>query len=262
MINPYKIFLDSFFENLLYFRHMSGRIDKVFQKEIIDYREDEAIIHFASALIISDWTGPTDSGWEINFPTGIITETVKENYESEVRRILSKQLCLLYAQSFEAFERFVKDCLFNRICHDDHIREFTISLLPKHEQLSFTRDKMPGGGNLFRVLKKAGRETYKEFTKKNNLNINFSELWAILSEARHSITHSESLIESGIFNKTKHNSEIFKFLFNLREMSPCLWLIELDYQKFERLMKRFSEFAYQIFKILSIEEGLPWKADK
>jgi hypothetical protein len=61
MTNSYKKSLDQFFENLLYYRHISGRINKVFQKEINEYSSDKAIINFASALIISDWTGPTDN---------------------------------------------------------------------------------------------------------------------------------------------------------------------------------------------------------
>jgi|GEM_PF-609720 hypothetical protein len=261
MINPYKIYLDGFFENLLYFRHISGRIDKVFHKEVKDYSKDKNIISFTSALVISDWTKPTDNGWEVNFHTGIVTHTSKDNYELEVRKIFSKQLCLLYAQSFEAFERFVKDCLFDKIERDESIREYTISLLPKNQQSSIVRGKMPGGGNLFKVLKKGGGETFKNFTEKNNLNIKFSELWTILSEARHSITHMESEIKFELINKTKHHGEIFEFLFNSNQISSNLISIELDYQKFERLIKRFSEFAYQIFKVLSVEEELEWESN-
>jgi macrodomain Ter protein organizer (MatP/YcbG family) len=120
---------------------------------------------------------------------------------------------------------------------------------------------MSGGGNLFKVLKKGGGETFKNFTKKNNLNIKFSELWTILSEVRHSITHMESLIEFELINKTKRHGEIFKFLFNSNQISSNLISIELDYQKFERLIKRFSEFTYQVFKVLSIEEELEWESN-
>ena len=262
MTNSFKEHLDLFFEKLLYYRHMSGRIDKVFQKEIEKYNSDGAVIEFASALIISDWTGSTDNGWEKNFYTGIVTETTKDNYECSIEELFSRQLCLLYAQSFEAFERFIKDCLFNRIDRDEVLREYTISLLPKNQQALFCRSKMPGGNNLFKVLKKAGGESFKSSTSRNNLNIKFSELWTILSEARHCITHNDSLIELCIIEKSKHHSDIFNFLFNSKEENIDSLLLELDYQKFERLIKRFSEFAYQIFKILSLEEKLEWENNK
>lgn len=259
MKNLYKKSLDKFFEKLLYYRHISGRINKVFQKEIKDYSSDKAIIHFASALIISDWTGPTDNGWEINFHSGISRETTKDNYKSEIEKIHSTQLCLLYAQSFESFERFLKDCLFERLGRDENIREYIINLLPKNQNSSITREKMPGGGNLYKALKKAGGQSFKDFTSKNNLNIKFEELWTILSNVRHAITHKESMIELKLINKSCHHSDIFNYLFNSKSISDDLLLIELDYVKFEKLIKRFSEFAFQIFKLLSIEENLEWR---
>jgi|LSQX01.2.fsa_nt_gb hypothetical protein len=259
MTNTYKKHLDQFFEKLLYYRHISGRINKVFQKDINVYSTEKAIMHFASALIISDWTGPTDNGWEINFHTGIVAETTKDNYETEIEKISSRQLCLLYAQSFESFERFLKDCLFDRISRDDAIREYAITLLPKDQSLSISREKMPGGNKLFKVLKQAGGESFKNFSSKNNLSIKFKELWTILSEVRHSVTHNESLIKLSLINRSDHHSDIFKYLFNSKNVSDDLLLIELDYKKFDKLIKRFSEFAFQIFKLLSIEEKLEWK---
>jgi hypothetical protein len=259
MTNSYKKSLDIFFEKLLYYRHISGRINKVFQKEIKEYNSDKAIIHFASALILSDWTGPTDNGWEINFHSGISTETTKDNYKSEIEKIHSRQLCLLYAQSFESFERLLKDCLFDRLSRDENIREYITTLLPKNQNSAITRANMPSGDNLFKALKKAGGESFKDFTSKNNLTIKFKELWTILSEVRHAITHNESMIELKLITKSTHHSDIFIYLFNSKSISDDLVLIELDYGKFEKLIKRFSEFAFQIFKLLSIEEHLEWE---
>ncbi|WP_027126299.1 hypothetical protein [Gelidibacter mesophilus] len=256
MTNTYRKYLDQFFEKFLYYRHMSGRTNKVFQKDIEDCTSEQVDIHFASALIISDWTDPTDNGWEINFQPGVYIETTKSNYESEIRKILSRQLCLLYAQSFESFERYLKDCLFDKIGRDDTIRKYVISLLPKTQKDSITRERMPGGDNLFKVLKKVGGESFKDFSSENNLNIKFKELWTILSNVRHSVTHSESLISLRLVNKSDHHTEIFNFLFNSNSISEDTISIELDYKKFEKLIKRFSEFAYQVFKVLSIEEGL------
>lgn len=259
MINPYIKYLNHFFEKLLYYRHISGRIDKVFKKEIELYSSDKATMHFASALIISDWTGPTDNGWELNFHTGIFAETTKENYETEIKSISSRQLCLLYAQSFESFERFLKDCLFDKLERDNEIREYVMSLLPKNQNSDISRKIMPGGDKLFNVLKKVGGKTFIKFTKSNNLDIKFKELWTILSEVRHAVTHNDSTIEFAKINKSEHHFDIFNYLFNSKRISDDKILIELDYKKFEKLIKRFSEFAFQVFKLLSIEEMLEWK---
>lgn len=259
MTNPYKKHLDIFFEKLLYYRHISGRIDKVLKKEIEIYSSEKAKMHFASALIISDWTGPTDNGWELNFHTGIFTETTKENYEVEIKNISSRQRCLLYAQSFESFERFLKDCLFDKLECDNEIREYVISLLPKNQNSVISRKNMPGGDKLFNVLKKVGGKTFKKFSASNNINMKFKELWTILSEVRHAVTHSESTIDLVTINKSDHHFDIFNYLFNSNIISDDKILIELDYKKFEKLIKRFSEFAFQVFKLMSIEEKLEWK---
>ena len=118
---------------------------------------------------------------------------------------------------------------------------------------------MPSGDNLFQVLKKAGGETFKIFTLNNNLGIKFKELWTILSEVRHAITHKESTIELTSINKSDHHFNIFNYLFNSKKISDDKVLIELDFKKFEKLIKRFSEFAFQVYKLISIEENLEWK---
>jgi hypothetical protein len=262
MTNQYKEYLNHFFHTLLYYRHINGRINKVLKKEIEIYRQENSKIHLASALVISDWTGPTDNGWEINFHTGVRTETSKDTYEIEIKKIFYRQLCLLYAQSYESFETYLKDCLFQKIEQDKSLREYTMSLLPKSKQAPFNREKMPGGYSLFKILKKAGGQSFKNFTSKNNLNVRFSELWNILSEVRHSVTHSKSYIQEDKISKSQHHIQIFNFLFNSVIVDDKLRIIELDYQKFERLIKRFSEFAFQIFKILNIEENLEWNIEK
>lgn len=256
MKNHYKPFLQVFFEKLLYYRHICNRLDKVLKDDISKYTSEGAQIHLASALIISDWTGPTDNGWEVNFHSGVNYETTKKNYEAELNRIFDKQLCLLYAQSFESFERFLKDCLFEKQGRDNNLNLFIDRQVNKNIPRPITRAKMPGGEKLFKILKQAGAHSFTEYSKSNNVNISFKELWKILSETRHSITHNDSQISQGLLKKSDLHLAIFESLFESEVVSENTLLIKLDYIKFDRLNKRFAEFAYQIFKILSKEEGL------
>lgn len=258
MTNPYKTFLNDFFSTLLDYRHSTNRLNKVLKKDVEIYTKEGARLHLASALVISDWSGPTDNGWEINFHTGISTETPKDTYEIEINKMLSRELCLMYAQSFEALEKFLKDCFFSRANRDKKLKDYIISLIPKISESELKRYKMPGGDNLFKVLKKAGGKTFTKYSSENNLNIRFSELWSVLSESRHAITHSRSYIKQPKINLSKHHSDIFNFLFNSSKIDNELLLIELDYSKFDRLVKRLSEFAFQVFKILSTEEEIEW----
>lgn len=258
MSNPYKEFLDEFFSTLLDFRHSTQRLNKVLKKDVEIYTREGAVFGSTSALIISDWSGPTDNGWELNFYTGAYKETNKTSYEIEVNKMISRECCLMYAQSFEAMEKFLKDCLFRKASEDiileEHIKSFC-----RNKELKIKREKMPGGDNLFKILKKAGSKTFVENSEDNNLNLGFSELWTILSEARHAITHSRSIISRQKINRSKYHLEILNDLFNSKRINDNSILIELDYHKFDRLIKRLSEFAFQVFKILSIEEDFKWE---
>jgi hypothetical protein len=77
----------------------------------------------------------------------------------------------------------------------------------------------------------------------------------ILSEVRHSITHSKSEINKSKINKTKYHNQIFDF-FTYSVINDELLKIELDFTKFEYLVKKLAEFSFQIYKAISIEENL------
>lgn len=182
MQNDYQRPLKDFFQRTLYFSHISGRIDKIFQKDIEKYTAPGAKIRMGSALVLSDWTEPNDNGWEVNFHTGIFKETKKESYREEIENIYSRQLGLLYAQSYEAIERFLKDCLWIKLNGNNEFGEWVSSHHNKVFRGKETgRETMRGGAKLFKNLKRAGNKTYKEFSSNNNKDIGFKELWEVLS---------------------------------------------------------------------------------
>jgi hypothetical protein len=84
-------------------------------------------------------------------------------------------------------------------------------------------------------------------------------LLKILSEVRHSITHSKSEINKSKINKTKYHNQIFDFFYLV--INDELLKIELDFTKFEYLVKK-AEFSFQIYKAISIEENLNWNYKK
>lgn len=258
MENPYKNILNDLFSTLLDYRHSTDRLNKVLKKDVKVYTKEGALLNSSSALAISDWSGLSDNGWEINFYTGAFTQTSKDSYEIEINKLLSREFCLMYAQSFEAFEKFLKDCLFSKANRDKKIKDYIITKILKKNNTEFERNIMPGGDKLFKILKKSGGKTFIKLSSENNLNLSFSELWTILSESRHVITHSKSYIKKQKINLSKHHSDIFNILFNSTEMDNELLLINLNYSKFDKLLKRLSEYAFQIFKILSTEEGIKW----
>lgn len=259
MQNPYKKYLDSFFTTILNYRHTTDRLFRVLKNDVASYKKENTYLHLSSALIISDWSSGTDNGWEINFPTGIVTETPKNEYPNEIQKFLSREFCLIYAQSYEALERFFKDCMFNKAIQDQELNKYVLSLIRKKITEGIDREELPGGTKLFKILRKAGGETFSMYSMQNNMGYGFKDLWTVLSESRHAITHSKSCIPK---SKADEHSRIFNDLFDSSVIDSMELLIELDYYKFDKLIKRVSEFAFQIFKILSIEDSLEWKLYK
>lgn len=254
MTNEYKIYLDTFFSTILEYKHTTKRLNVVLKKDSEKFTELGARYHSASSLIISDWTGKTDNGWEINFHTGISKETKKENYKVEINNTLSRLFCLMYSQSFEAFEKFLKDCIYLKSNSDENFKSEIVKKLKPNQK--FSRENMPGGENLFKLIKKIDTHTFEKYSKKNNINIKFDEIWKVLLEVRHSITHSNSIIEISKLKLSKHHSEIFDYLFDNLNIDEKSIQTKLDYAKFNKLIKTLSEFAFQMFKIISEKENL------
>lgn len=249
--------MDEYFDRLLGFRHATNRVNKVLLKDVEVYLPEGAQFYSGSALVISDWTGQTDNGWEINFHTGIFKETVKEDYPAEVKRIISRQCCLIYSQAFEALESFLKNVLFYKACQSKIVEQLIVSKLK--ESVDFKRDTMPGGDMLFELFKKLGGGTYTKFSANNNVGFKFKELWTIFSVTRHAITHSHSILAMSKVNLTDYHFAVFKNLFDYETKDENKIEIQLDFKKFERLIKKLSEFGFQAFKVISIEEALDWR---
>ena len=118
------------------------------------------------------------------------------------------------------------------------------------------------GENLFKLIKKACGPNFEIYSKNNNNNLRFKELWTVLSECRHAITHSQAVINLNKINKTEYHKKIFDYLFLSTVLRDNNITIELDYSSLDHLLKIVSEFAFQIYKLLSQSENLDWEIKK
>ena len=255
-MNPYQEHIEFLFSRILEIRHISSHLSSVLYDSIIKI-ETKAKFKFisGSSLVISDWTEPLDSKWEINYHSGISKITFKENYRDEVKKIISQECCYAFAQSFEALEKYLKDCVFSRMKQDQAFHEMIKNKYPKNH----LRENLPGGENLYDLIKKAFGNNFIASNKQYEQKIKFKEFWSILSEIRHCVVHSKSIIKLSKVNKSEYHKEIFNYFFSFSEFDKESILIELDYKKLDMLLKNISEFAFQIFKILSIQENFNWK---
>ncbi|MBU2995891.1 hypothetical protein KO500_05575 [Cellulophaga baltica] len=252
MYNPYKNYLDSFFETITEFKHTSKRLNTVLQGDAKKYTEDGARYFSGTKLFISDWTGPLDNGWKIPFSTGVKRETFKENYAIEIDKILSREFGLAYAQCYEAFETVLKDFIDIKIKTDQNFKKS----LPIDK--NYSREYLRGSYEIFKIVKKAGGNKFKEYSNQNNNNFKFSELFKIFTEIRHAITHSKGILNSSKIPKDEYYQSLFEHLLKLNNFEGDLIQLRFDYVTLEKLLIYLSEFAYQIFKILSEEDNYEW----
>lgn len=247
MKNPYKEPLYHLFQRIIELRHSSNRINSVLQKDVAKYTAEGARFFSGSSLVISDWTGKTDNGWELNFHTGVSKKTEKEYYATEVNNILSTEFCLAFAQSFEALETFFKDIIYQN------------AVL---EKATIKRDKLPGGENLFKLIKKACGEDFRKYSNRNNKNLRFKQFWSTISESRHAVVHSSCRIKENKINKSADHFATFEYLFDYDKLEDGILIIRLNYRQLDKVLKHVSEFAYQVYKIFSEKEKLEYKLEK
>ncbi|WP_405326102.1 hypothetical protein [Leeuwenhoekiella sp. LLG6367-2.1] len=253
MKNPYKEHLDIFFETVTDLKHTANRLNKVLLKDVEKYTKEQAKYFSGTALIIGDWTGPTDNGWKINFHTGISKSTFKENYASEIEKVLSREFGIAFAQSFEAFEKLLKDFVFIKIQTDT---TFKMNLKPNKD---YSRNKLNGGDEIFKLIKKACGKEFTKCSKHNNNNFMFSEFFKIISEIRHSFVHSQGELMTSKIPKDKYYKSLFENLLPLNKLVNERIELKFNYKILDKLLIYISELGFQFFKILSKADNYEWK---
>ena len=250
--NPYHVHLKKLFSRLIELRHTVYQVDTVLKDSVTEYKfTNQNDFQSMSSLIISDWTGPTDSGWALFYGTGFSKVTYKKDYKKEIQRIISLECAYSFAQCFEALETFLKDCVFVKI----HFDKKYLTKLKQRIRKDFDRKTFHGGEKLYSAIKLACNNIFQTSSEKNNRNIKFREFWSTISIVRHSITHSGSKIKIDDFQKSKYHFAIFKYFFNYSKIDKEIIKVEFDSKKFEGALRAIAEYAYQIFKSLSITDG-------
>ncbi len=254
-MNHYSIHIKKLFTRTLELRHIVSHLKSVLKNSIKSFEKIENIDFISgSALVITDWTGPTDNGRDLVNHTGIRKITYKDKYVQEVEEILSYEFCYAFSQSFEALERFFKDCIYAKIKDDI---EFC-RVLKIENRDDFQRKDIPGGDKLFNWIKKACNPLFEEFSARNNKDFRFKEYWTFLSQTRHSIVHSNSIIRIEKIKITDYHFSIFERLFDYQVIDSKNFKLKLDYYKLDILLNRLVEFGFQVFKMLSKNENLNW----
>jgi hypothetical protein len=248
--NPYKPFLTIFFDRLIELQHAMYRLSNILNNAIKDYPDDSRFS--GSGLIISDITGETDRGWEINFHTGSTAITEGISFKNEVDRLILEECRYTVAQSFESLERLLKHLIFQKTVIDPSF----VESYPAFKDIQ--RHQMPGGKKLIEIVSKSCRPLFNQFSDKNNYGIRFSEFFKILLAVRCAIVHDESLIKRSEIFKSQEYQRIYNHFFTLSDPGAEKIEISLNQVQLAKLIKYIAQYGFQIFKMLSIKSKLDW----
>lgn len=192
MQNPYKKHLYNFFYKSNYYVHISYRFENLINKEFKNINSKQSDFYTSNALVVADWTGETDNGWDLPFHTGVFNITDNENYKKEMDRMKSRQNLINFAQNFEAFQGFLKNII-----------------IEKNEKIK--RDHLRFNDKILEKLQEECGEKFVYFSSNNNRNFNFEILFNMFVKIRHSITHSSGIIEKNKIIKDSNSQLIFRF---------------------------------------------------
>jgi hypothetical protein len=255
MKNPYDQALNVFFDRIASLRYNAFRLNNQLAASLNNHEgSDEDAFISGSALIISDITGPTDNGYTINFHTGHSKFTLAKGYKEEVAKLISIECCYSFAQAFEALEGFIKDVVHLKADIDPDFFE-----LISHDKLPYNNRKVyPGGEKLLKLLKASIKDEFGHFSRNNNYNLRFTEFLCTISDVRHAVIHSRSVVEKKLVFKSDIYRDIFNHFFSYKECDIDKIEVRLDLDSFNKLTKSISEFAFQAYKMLSVKDNYPW----
>lgn len=280
--------LNKFFNRIAFLRgslyHMELNITRD-AKEFLENWEKSNLkkpsVALFSTLIISDITGPTDKGWGYNYQTSSDYIVDFENYKNKTYDLTIQFSHFIVAQSYEAFETYLKNILASFFSIRPEIG-FEIIAKYKKQDNPFTRffkmigliklrnkdskkmdwgqeiRKIPLGTNnevLFKSLRSITKKIC-DFEVNNNKELDLKTWYKQYSIVRHSITHANGTLQKSRYNCIARRDVFDNYFPSIVDEHFCKLAIDRNHAEY--ICKLITEYAFQIFKFLSIEVEEDW----
>ncbi len=260
------------FDRIEYYKgyvfHIDHDIQKFTQTLIEGIDKESTVLIKGSRLVISDFTGESDNGWEINFPlptTGY--KVTNKNYLDMNRQLIQSVSAILVVQSYEAIESFLKGILISYFQNNHQIAFETIGKANCIWNRSIvdwkkTVRRLNQGVNnkeLLKIIRLLSPE-FQEAESDNLKNVDLSHWFNAISISRHCIVHSESILKNDEYNKLKeYEISVLNYFFEIEDLEAENRKMSISAQQASSVMEFMCEYAFQIFKWLSISQKLEWR---
>jgi len=230
--------------------------DDLKKRETLDRELMGAISTFRDLSKITKGNNLYNTGYGYSLRTSVL--------ESEIEIILSKEYCLTLSQAYEIFETYLADIFtelfFNFPEHLVALKLLETKLhLPRKSLKDFVKEKLGRQKNNRKYINSLRKLSphFVEFDTKNIYKLNISAWFDLVSELRHNIIHNRQVVSDKLleFLKDKERAKLFKEFFERKTTSDGV-VIFLTSEKFNIVLDRLNEFAYFIFKSLSIDNNL------
>ncbi|PPD59152.1 hypothetical protein [Dehalogenimonas etheniformans] len=247
--------------------NFENRLDE-YEKYIRIYLErihlDQSLMVSAACLAIRDLDEWPQNGWAIYYPTPSSFIAKGEQYFKVNQTLMLKEYAHAVAQSFEAFETFLRDLLATffrlniRFVDKAKIFEFDNHLKTKDRRPSDTDywrgfiDRFyPQNTHVLKAIHNIAPEI-KRIENTNNRGIDLKEWFSLVTEVRHATIHSKGTIKPYRIQNLK--ASVNEHL--LSTYAPGLktnsgYQVEMSKEATHENLTLFAEYSYIIFKHLS-----------
>ena len=239
---------------------------KDYTKRIEKVKENIPDFALGTNLVISDVTGPTDRGWEYIFPTRGQHIVKLSEFNQEIEKLIRRETAYTLSQSFEAFSTFLKNQIaaFLEVdsTHLEKIKPLKDAVIDEYTNWKEKVRKINSGKNnheLFKILRLFA-PNLELSEKKNNKLIDFPSWYKSLAFMRHITIHSNSsfsLNNKDYLNLTKIEKEYLEEYFPFEDKDDNNFFM-IERKLGNHNLKILSEYAFLIFKELSIELNEDW----
>jgi hypothetical protein len=106
-MNVYDRHITNLFNETNITNQQSAIFDKLIHTEIKDFKNNpKSSKYFGSTLVVSDWTGPNEGGWQINQRTGVSRVVTDTNYEEELLHYKNFNALIFFAGTSNIWKVF------------------------------------------------------------------------------------------------------------------------------------------------------------